>query len=161
MIVAGIILFISLFLESVLPNLIREFIPFFMIGTIVIISTFNADDNKMCMMAFVSGILYDLLYTDLIIFHGFIYLGVLLLSKLILKKSNNFFLMIFTYYLLVITYSIVMYLFTFFISNVDFIKVFSLILKSLFINSLVFIFYYIIFIGTKCLIRNRGKKHSY
>lgn len=161
MIVAGIILFISLFLESVLPNLIREFIPFFMIGTIVIISTFNTDDNKMCMMVFISGILYDLLYTDLIIFHGFIYLGVLLLSKLILKKSNNFFLMIFTYYLLVIIYSIIMYLFTFFISNVDFIKVFSLILKSLFINSLVFIFYYIIFIGTKCLIRNRRKKHSY
>ena len=161
MIAAGIILFISLFLESALPNLIREFIPFFMIGTIVIISTFNTNDSKMCIMVFISGVLYDLLYTDLIIFHGFIYLGTLLLSRIILKKSSNFFLMIFTYYSLLIIYSIIMYLFTFFISNVSFIQGFSIIIKSLFINSLVFIFYYVIFIGIKCLIRNRRKKHSY
>ncbi len=161
MIATGIILFVSLISESVLPNLIREFIPFFMIGTIIITSTFNIDDKKMYIMVFIYGILYDLLYTDLIIFHGFIYLGVLFLTKFILKGTLNFFKMIFSYYLIIIIYSIIMYLFTFFIASIDFMNVFSLIIKSLLINSLVFILYYIIFIGTKCLIRNRRKKHSY
>lgn len=161
MIISFIILFISLFLEAIVPNLIREFIPFFMIAALVIISTFKTEEKHTYLMIFLFGVTYDLLYTDLLIFHGFLFVLFFYLINLLLKQRSNFFLMIFSYYLFIFAYSAIMVFFTFLYTNINYLKLLNFVLKSLFINSIYFIFYYLIFIGAKCLIRNRSKKRSY
>ncbi len=161
MIISFIILFISLFLEAIVPNLIREFIPFFMIAALVIISTFKTEEKHTYIMIFLFGVAYDLLYTDLLIFHGFLFVLFFYLINLLLKQRSNFFLMIFSYYLFIFVYFFIMTFFTFLYTNINYLKLLNFVLKSLFINSIYFIFYYLIFIGVKCLIRNRSKKRSY
>ena len=161
MILAIFLLFISVFLESIIPNLIREFIPFFMIAAIIMISSFKVKDKKVYTTIFIFGVCYDLLYTNLIIFHGFLFILLFYICKIILKSSKNFFLMIFTYYLLIVIYCLVMFLFTMIYSNVNYVYLLLIIFKSLFINSIYFIITYVLFIGINCLIRNRNKKRSY
>lgn len=161
MILAIFLLFISVFLESIIPNLIREFIPFFMIAAIIIISSFKIEDKKVYTTIFIFGVCYDLLYTNLIIFHGFLFILLFYICKIILKNSKNFFFMIFTYYLLIAIYCLIMFLFTMIYSNTNYIYLFIIIFKSLFINSIYFIITYVLFIGINCLIRNRNKKRSY
>ena len=157
-----IILFIiSLLLESLVPNMIREFIPFFMIATLVILNYFKDYDDKRLLLIFVFGVLYDLFYTDLVLFHAFVYSFLFLLSTLIIKEKKNFFLMLFAYYLLIILYSLFMYLFSSLYMTINLINIINTTVKSLLINSLYFIFIYLIFIGIKCLICNRRKKRTY
>lgn len=69
--------------------------------------------------------------------------------------------MIFTYYLLIAIYSLIMYLFSFLYVNINVIYLINIIFKSLFINSVFFILMYVIFIGIKCLFRNRNKRQTY
>lgn len=160
--IALIILFIiSLFLESLVPNMIREFIPFFMISSIIIASTCVKDIKDGFILVFIFGVFYDLFYTDLLFFHGFMFMLLFFLSSIIIDNKKNFFLMIFTYYLLIILYNIVMYLFTFLQSNINIISLINIVIKSLLINSLYFIFIYLLFVGIKCLISNRKKKGTY
>ena len=161
MILAIFLLFISIFLESIIPNLIREFIPFFMIAAIIIISTFQIEDKKIYTTIFIFGVCYDLLYTDLIIFYGFLFILLFYICKIILKNSKNFFFMIFTYYLLIAIYCLIMFLFTMIYSNANYVYLLLIVFKSLFINSIYFIITYVLFIGINCLIRNRNKKRSY
>lgn len=152
---------ISLLLESLVPNIIREFIPFFIIGAIVISSAFLNNKNKCLLLIFIFGVLYDLFYTDLLVFNGFIFSVLFLLSNLIIKDKKNFFLMIITYYLLMILYSIFMSLFSFIYISINIENLINIIIKSLSINSLYFITIYLLFIGIKCLICNRRKKRTY
>lgn len=152
---------ISFFLELLLPNLIRAFIPFFVIVSILIISTYKIDETKVYISLALFGILYDLIFTNLLILHAFVFVFLYYLSSIILNKSKNFFLMIFTYYLLIAIYSLIMYLFSFLYVNINVIYLINIIFKSLFINSVFFILMYVIFIGIKCLFRNRNKRQTY
>ena len=78
--IAIIILFlISLFLSSIMPNILREFIPFFMIAVIVIVSSFKVEEKNIYITCFLFGVIYDLMYTNLVIFHGFLYVFILFL----------------------------------------------------------------------------------
>ena len=90
MILAIFLLFISVFLESIIPNLIREFIPFFMIAAIIIISSFKIGDKKVYTTIFIFGVCYDLLYTNLIIFHGFLFISVKTIRCRQLKYYNGY-----------------------------------------------------------------------
>ena len=162
MMIACIFLFIiSLLISSIVPNIIREFVPFFMIAVIIIISSFKIDDKRKYIITFIFGVLYDLFYTNLVVFHGFIFVIILLFSKLIIKASKNFFKMIFTFYLMVFCYSVLMYLFSFLYANLNLLTLINTIIKSLLINSVFFILIYILFIGIKCLISNRRKTLTY
>ena len=162
MMIACIFLFIiSLLISSIVPNIIREFVPFFMIAVIIIISSFKIDDKRKYIITFIFGVLYDLFYTNLVVFHGFIFVIILLFSKLIIKASKNFFKMIFTFYLMVFCYSVLMYLFSFLYTNLNLLTLINTIIKSLLINSVFFILIYILFIGIKCLISNRRKTLTY
>lgn len=161
MIISILLLSLSLLLSSVIPNLLRDFIPFFMISAIVIISVLSIKEKDMYIIIFIFGILYDLLYTDLVIFHGFIFIGILYLSKIILKDSKNFFFIIFNFYLMVILYSILMYLFSFLYTSLNIILLINMVIKSLLINFIFFIIIYVLFIGIKCLISNTKKKNTY
>ncbi len=162
MMIACIFLFIiSLLISSIVPNIIREFVPFFMIAVIIIISSFKIDDKRKYIITFIFGVLYDLFYTNLVVFHGFIFVIILLFSKLIIKASKNFFKMIFTFYLMVFCYSVLMYLFSFLYTNLNLLTLINTIIKSFLINSVFFILIYILFIGIKCLISNRRKTLTY
>lgn len=82
---------ISFFLELLLPNLIRAFIPFFVIVSILIISTYKIDETKVYISLALFGILYDLIFTNLLILHAFVFVFLYYLSSIILNKSKNFF----------------------------------------------------------------------
>lgn len=159
--IAIIILFlISLFLSSIMPNILREFIPFFMIAVIVIVSSFKVEEKNIYITCFLFGVIYDLMYTNLVIFHGFLYVFILFLCKMILK-NNNFFLYVFTYYLMVVIYNITMFVFAVLCTNVNVNYIINMGVKSIFINSIFFVILYLLFIGIRCLFCNRKKRRTY
>lgn len=156
-----ILFFISFILESLSTNLFKEFMPFFILGVITIISVSKLSKNRIIILLFIVGILYDLSYTNFIFLHGVIYVLLFYFASFILKGKNNFFAMIFTYYLMVFIYSLVMIFYSTIIFNVNIIKLITIIGKSLLVNSIYFILLYITFIGIKCLTKNIKLKRTY
>ena len=155
------IFLVSFILESLVPNLIKDFIPFFIIGSIIISYLLINDRKKLFKIIFIVGILYDLLYTNLVIFHAFMFIFLLWLVKVVVKDSKNFLIILFSYFLLIIIYSIIMYLFSSICTNISILKVINVLFNSLLLNLIYFIFIYMIFIGIKCLICNITKKRTY
>ena len=160
--ITSIFLFIiSFILEIIVPNLIKEFIPFFIISSIVISNVLIKDEKKLFILIFAVGILYDLFCTDLIFFHAFIFTFLSGLTKIIIKDKKNIMIILPAYFLLIIIYCFIMYLFSLVCTNISIIKVINVLYKSLLINFIYFIFIYMIFIGIKCLICNITKKRTY
>ncbi len=161
MIICILILLFSILLSSVIPNLIIDFIPFFTIASIIVIGTFNVDKKDIYLITFIFGIIYDLLYTDLVILHAFLFVSILFLSLRIMDGLKNFFLMIALFYLICVLYSLFMYLFSISFSSLNIYIIINLLSKSFLINTLYFILLYVIFIGIKCLIGNKKNHLSY
>ena len=155
MIICILILLFSILLSSVIPNLIIDFIPFFIIASIIVIGTFNVDKKDIYLITFIFGIIYDLLYTDLVILHAFLFVSILFLSLRIMDGLKNFFLMIALFYLICVLYSLFMYLFSISFSSLNIYIIINLLSKSFLINTLYFMLLYFIFIGIKCLIGNK------
>lgn len=151
----------SFLLESLSSNLIKDFIPFFPLVVIVVMSVLKLDNKKIIPFLFGLGVLYDLFYTNFIFIHGFIYVLLFYLASFILKENKNFFIMFFSYYIMIFTYSLIMLFYSLIISNVNVLLLVKCIAKSLVINSVYFIMVYIIFIGIKCLIKNIKNKRTY
>ncbi len=156
-----ILFFISFILESLSTNLFKEFMPFFILGVITIISVSKLSKKRIIILLFIVGVLYDLFYTNFIFLHGVIYVLLFYLANFILKEKNNFFIKLLTYYLMVFIYCLIMIFYSIIISNVNIIKLIIIIGKSLLANSIYFIFLYIIFIGIKCLNKNIKVKRTY
>lgn len=152
---------ISFLLESLSTNLIKEFMPFFILGVITIISVSGLSKKQIIILLFTFGILYDLLYTNFIFLHGFIYVSLFYFINFILRGKKNFFIMIFTYYLTMFIYCLIMLFYSIIISNVKIFELIMIIFKSIFANSIYFILLYITFIGVKCLIKNIKIKSTY
>ncbi len=161
MIICILILLFSILLSSVIPNLIIDFIPFFIIASIIVIGTFNVDKKDIYLITFIFGIIYDLLYTDLVILHAFLFVSILFLSLRIMDGLKNFFLMIALFYLICVLYSLFMYLFSISFSSLNIYIIINLLSKSFLINTLYFMLLYFIFIGIKCLIGNKKNHLSY
>lgn len=161
MIICILILLFSILLSSVIPNLIIDFIPFFTIASIIVIGTFNVDKKDIYLITFIFGIIYDLLYTDLVILHAFLFVSILFLSLRIMDGLKNFFLMIALFYLICVLYSLFMYLFSISFSSLNIYIIINLLSKSFLINTLYFMLLYFIFIGIKCLIGNKKNHLSY
>ena len=161
MIICILILLFSILLSSVIPNLIIDFIPFFTIASIIVIGTFNVDKKDIYLITFIFGIIYDLLYTDLVILHAFLFVSILFLSLRIMDGLKNFFLMIALFYLICVLYSLFMYLFSISFSSLNIYIIINILSKSFLINTLYFILLYVIFIGIKCLIGNKKNHLSY
>lgn len=161
MIICILILLFSILLSSVIPNLIIDFIPFFIIASIIVIGTFNVDKKDIYLITFIFGIIYDLLYTDLVILHAFLFVSILFLSLRIMDGLKNFFLMIALFYLICVLYSLFMYLFSISFSSLNIYIIINLLGKSFLINTLYFMLLYFIFIGIKCLIGNKKNHLSY
>lgn len=162
MIFIMILLFVlSIILESIVPNLLKGFIPLFVIAIILVSSTFRLKENAFYVVIFLSGLLYDFLYTNTIILNAFIFLFIGYLSKMIVGDKIGFFKLLFFYYLLSCLYFLIMFLFTYLYLPHNLINLLSKYINSIAINTFYFLMLYLLFIGVKQVISNRNKKHSY
>ncbi len=161
MIITIILLLISILLEGIIPNLLRCITPFFVISVILLGGINNNDSKTFYLTCFIFGVIYDLLYTNTIFLHGFIYLFFAWLSSVILPKKSNF-LKVFGYYLLfMVTYVLLLILFTFLYKSYSVINIIHILYDGLFINTIFFLFVYLTYFVINCIFKNRLKKHSY
>lgn len=152
---------LSIMLEGIIPSLFKDIMPLFIIVMIIISSTFNIENKYLYIIIFLSGIIYDLLYTSTIFLNGFIFIFIYYISKMLIDNNINYIKAIFYYYILSILYIIIMFYFTYFYIPKSIMYILNLYIKSIIINTLYFTFLYTIFIGIKNIISNRNKKHSY
>ncbi len=152
---------LSIMLEGIIPSLFKDIMPLFIVVMIIISSTFNIENKYLYIIIFLSGIIYDLLYTSTIFLNGFIFIFIYYISKMLIDNNINYIKAIFYYYILSILYIIIMFYFTYFYIPKSIMYILNLYIKSIIINTLYFTFLYTIFIGIKNIISNRNKKHSY
>ena len=154
------ILLISLILEGIVPNIIKDFISLFLLAAIVILSTLNKNKRHFYLTVFIIGIIYDLTYTSGLFLNAFILLFMSILSNLLIKK-NNFIKMSVCYLALILIYLTSIYLTTFFYHNFNILTLLNKLLNSLLLNYLYFIIIYLFIFVLKCFTSNRLKKYSY
>lgn len=152
---------ISVLLEGILPNVLKNVNLFFIICIIVLGNINKKDDNFFYLICFIFGVIYDLMYTNAVFLHGFIYLFLAWLSNKILGKKKNFINMFFCYFILIITYVITLILFTLPYKSYNISKIIDLLCDGLIINVFYFIFIYLTYIVINCIFKNRLKKRSY
>lgn len=115
MIIIGLLL-LSLMLDLIIPNLIKDYVSLFTI-TIVIISAFYLKDSRYYLIYFIIGIIYDLLFTNALFIDGIFFLLISLLANVMSTNKKNFIKKMITYYLLIIIYMVLLSLFTFYMPN--------------------------------------------
>lgn len=155
------LLFISIILEGIIPNLLRDILPLFTVAIIIISSTFKIDDKEFYISIFLSGVVYDLFYTSTLFLNGFIFVFLAYLSKMLVDKNINFIKTLLYYYLLSFLYIIIMFYFTYFYVPKSLIYIITIYKNNMIINSLYFSLFYLVLVGLKNITSNRYKKHSY
>jgi len=136
-----IILIISFVFDSIISNFISLnsiFIPLLtLMALIVIYPYFNINKSKYLLACFVTGICYDLIYTNTIIIHGFLFLVLgFVVIKLNLILSNNYVNVAIMALIVITIYRIVSYGLLLITANVsfDFLILFKSIYSSLILN---------------------------
>jgi len=90
---------IVLIISFILDSLISNFIPlnsilmplFTLMSLIIIYPYFNNHKNKYLLACFATGVCYDLIYTNTIITHAFLFLVIgFIITRLNLILSNNY-----------------------------------------------------------------------
>lgn len=160
-ILMSVLLLISFLLDVIVPNLLRNFIPFFVIAIIVISSFFKMDDFWYYLVIFITGVAYDLTCTSAVFLHGFLFCFIGYLSKLVLSNKSGFIASLLAYYGLSVLYVFLIMILTFTYVPDMIISINNKIFNSFIINSVFFITFYLLFIGLVGLIWNRSKKSSY
>ena len=140
-----IVLIISILLDGIitnfLPFLVNDlsiFTPLLTVVSIFIIYPFyRKHEKKYFIILFILGIIYDLLYTNLLFFNGILFLGIGLLSKYLYKnyEVTPLRLIIYTIIIIVSYESLTgLILFMFRVVPVTFYKVWYKIIHSLLLN---------------------------
>lgn len=140
-----IIIIISLildgFLTNILPFMVGDlsfFTPLFTLTVISILYPYYRKKEKyFFIMVFITGIIYDLLYTNLLFFNGLLFIGISYISKLINKNYEMNYLRLIIYIILMITIyetvtALILVIFNLFPITIS--KVFYKITHSLIIN---------------------------
>lgn len=161
MITTIILLLIAVLLEGIIPNLLRCITPFFVISVILLGGINNKTSKTFYLTCFIFGVIYDLLYTNTIFLHGFIYLFFAWISTVGLPKKNNFIKVLGYYLLFVVIYVLLLVLFTFLYKSYSVISIIHILYDGLFINIIFFLFVYLTYFVINCIFKNRLKKHSY
>ncbi len=136
----ALILVISFLLEGIVSNFVPIngfFAPLFTLIALIIIYPLFDEATEYYKYAFVTGLVYDLFYTDTIIFHAIIFCFMaFLISKLNLVLSDNYVNVLVIMAICILIYRIVTYGFLVLVSSVsfDFIALIMSVLKSLIIN---------------------------
>ena len=85
---------ISFLLEGVFSNFVSIngfFVPLFTLTSLIIIYPFSLEKEKYYKYAFITGLMYDLFYTDTIVFHAIIFcLIAYIVVKFNLVLSDNY-----------------------------------------------------------------------
>ena len=161
------ILIISIILDGILSNflpfLVNDlsiFTPLFTVVSIFIIYPFyKKHEKKYFITIFIVGIIYDLLYTNLLFFNGILFLIIGLVSKYIYKNYEVTSIRLIIYTIIIIsTYELStgLILFIFRLVPVTFYKVWYKIIHSLLLN---IIYIELVYLIIK-LIPNKYKKIS-
>ena len=121
-----------------LPNNLSLFTPLFTLISIAILYPYYRKKEKcFFIMVFITGIVYDLFYTNLIFFNGLLFLGIAYFSKIVHRNYEMNYLKLIIYIILVVTiYESVtgIILFIFNLVPVTPYKVFYKIIHSLILN---------------------------
>ena len=156
MILSIIILFISLLLDGIITNVIKDFLSFFTISSLLIISLLNISNKKIFILSFIMGVIYDLTYMPSIFLSGFIFLFIIFLFRYFLNNKYNFIKVSIVYMLSIILNYSILILFTYFYTSYNFSYVISNLLSSFIIDYIYFIFLYLVLVDS-----NSYKKTSY
>ena len=109
-----VVIILSFILDSIVSNLISLnslFMPLLTLMSLIIIYPyFNGNIKKFLITCFITGIFYDLIYTDTIIIHGFLFVIVgFIISKLNLIFSNNYLNVMIMAIICIIVYRVIAY----------------------------------------------------
>lgn len=107
----SIIIIISIILDGILTNylpfLVNDlsfFTPLFTVASIFIIYPLNRKkEKKFFLIIFIVGIIYDLLYTNLLFLNGLLFLLITLISKVIYKNFEIDYFKLIIYIIFIIT----------------------------------------------------------
>ncbi|MBQ9011487.1 MAG: rod shape-determining protein MreD [Bacilli bacterium] len=116
---------ISFILDSIVSNFISLnslFTPLFTLMSLILVYPyFKGMIEKYYITSFVTGICYDLIYTDTIIIHGFLFLFIaFIITRLNILLSNNFVNVIIMAFVCIITYRFITYGLLLITDNVSF-----------------------------------------
>ena len=138
---AIIVLIVSFILDSIISNFISLgslFTPLFtLMALIIIYPYYNGDKFKYFLACFVTGIFYDLIYTDTIVIHGFLFVIIgFIITKLNLILANNYINVGIMAIVCIIFYRIIAYSLLLITANISFewFELFKSIYRSLLAN---------------------------
>lgn len=157
-----IIIIVSFLLEGVISNFVSingYFAPLFTLISLIMICPLCEESTSYYKYAFFSGLVYDLFYTDTIIFHAIIFCFMaFIIQRLNLVLSDNFINVLITVALCILIYRVFTYSLLVFINSVSFdIEALGFsVLKSLVINLL---YSMVLFFIIKKF--NKKRKYSY
>lgn len=135
-----ILLLISFLLEGIISNFVPIngfLLPLFTLMALIIIYPLFDEHSEYYKYAFITGLAYDLFYTDTIIFHAIIFCFIaFLITRLNLVLSDNYFNILIIVAICILIYRFVTYGLLVLVSNMsfDFITLMLSVLKSLIIN---------------------------
>lgn len=138
----AIILIVSFLLEGIISNFvpINGFLaPLFTLVALIIIYPLFDETTEYYKYAFVTGLAYDLFYTDTILFHAIIFCFMaFIITRLNLVLSDNYVNLLIIMGICILIYRVVTYGFLVLVSSMtfDFLALILSILKSLIINLL-------------------------
>ena len=143
-----IVIIVSFILDSIISNftsLNSLFMPLCTLMSLIIVYPyFNGNIKKFLISCFVTGVFYDLIYTDTIIIHGFLFLIIgYIIVKLNLIMSNNYLNVAIMGIICIVFYRFVLYGLLLITANISFSWV--LLLKSIY-HSLILNVIYIVLV---------------
>ena len=136
----AIIVIISFLLEGIVSNFvpINGFLaPLFTLVALIIIYPLFDEASEYYKYAFVTGLAYDLFYTDTILFHAIIFCFMaFIITRLNLVLSDNYLNILIIMGICILIYRVITYSLLVLVSSMafDFIALISSVLKSLIIN---------------------------
>lgn len=135
-----VILIISFLLEGIISNFVPIngfLVPLFTLVTLIVIYPLFNEHGEYYKYAFVTGFLYDLFYTDTIIFHAIIFCFMaFIITRLNLVFSDNYINVLIIMIVCILTYRVITYGLLVLVSSTpfNFVTLIFSILKSLIIN---------------------------
>ena len=136
----ALILIVSFLLEGVVSNFVPingYFAPLFTLVALIIIYPLFDENVDYYKYAFITGLAYDLFYTDTIVFHAIIFCFMaFIITRLNLVLSDNYINILIIIALCILIYRIITYILLVLVSSMsfNFIALIFSVLKSLIIN---------------------------
>ena len=161
MIISCFIYIVSIITDVILSITLKNFIPLFSLSALIISIYLLKDNKNSYILIFIFGIIYDLVNTDFIFLHAFIFISLNYIVRIFLNKNNNFIKALIIYVLSCFIYSLVIILFTFLYNNYNYSMILYKLKNSIILNVIYFTVLYISFIGINNIHCNTIKKTSY